>query len=105
MPQNRTLSPGARTSRRVLLRAASSWSRLGRPDEVAARFLVRLNPDQSFLGGFFDQIGEGLEPIVGLREAGLAALERLLDHGPPDLLAFAALGDERVQGLEKNVEG
>src|SRR4051812_10163065 len=103
MPQKRTLRPGATTSRRVLLRAASSSSRLGRPDEIAARFLVRLNLDQSFLGGFFDQVGEGLEAVVGLGEARLATLECLLDHRAPDLLALAALGDERVQGLEENV--
>src|SRR6185295_9487607 len=105
MPQNTTRRPGARRSRRRWPRAAARSAALGRPDEIAARLLVGLERDERPLFSFLEEIGEGLEPIVGLVEAGLAALERLLDHRTPDLLALAALGDQRLQRLEKEVEG
>src|SRR5436309_5276832 len=104
MPQTSTLSPGAITSRSCLPRAAARSEALGGLDEVAARFLVRLELDEAPLLRFLEEIGERLEPIVGLIESGLTALERLLDHRAPDLFARAALGDERVQRLEHQVE-
>src|SRR6185503_16748002 len=99
MPQNRTLSPGAITSRSFLLRAASSSAGLGRPEKVAARLFVGLEPDEAALFRVLEEVGEGLEAIVGLVETGLPALERLLDHRAPDLLAFAALRDQGIQRL------
>src|SRR2546423_8412930 len=104
MPQKSTLSPGATTSRSVFACAAARSAALGRADEVTAGLLVGLELDETAFLRLLEEIGEGLEPIVGLVEPGLAALERLLDHRAPDLLALAALGDERVQGLEKKIE-
>src|SRR5712691_3407184 len=103
MPQNSTFSRGVITSRSLLPRAAASATRLGGPDQVAARLLVGLELDEAALLRVLEEIGECLEAIVGLVESGLAALERLLDHRAPDFLAFAALRDERVQRLEKKV--
>src|SRR5678810_438918 len=102
MPQNSTFSPGAMTSRRVFARAACSCCGLGRrPDDVAARFLVWLELDEAALFRVLEEVRECLEAIVGLVEAGLPALEGLLDHRAPDLLPFAALGDQRIQRLEE----
>src|SRR5436305_1930041 len=104
MPQKRTARPGAMTSRSSLPRAAASSAGLGRPDEIAAGFLVGLELDEALLRRFLEKVGERLEPIVGLIESRLPALQRLLNHRAPDLLAFAALADERVQGLDDEVE-
>src|SRR5690242_12475877 len=112
MPQKSTFSPGRMTSRRRLPRAAASSAALGRRagalgrrDDVAARLLVRLEADEAFLLGIFQEVGERAEAVVRLVEAGHAALQRLLHHGAPDALALAALGDEGVQRLEQHVEG
>src|SRR5258706_4952542 len=107
MPTKSTRRPGAMTSGMPLPSAALSSAGVGlcRADEVAARFLIRLELHQSAALGFLEQVGEGAEAVVGLVEAGLAALERLLDHRAPDALALAALGDERVERFEQEVEG
>src|SRR3954468_8687038 len=105
MPQKSTLSRGAITSRRRLPRAACRSAGLGRPDEIAAGLLVGVELDQPFLLGFLEKIGECLEAIVGLVEAGLAPLESLLDHRAPDALARAALANQRVERLQHQVEG
>src|SRR6266850_3335346 len=105
MPQNSTLRRGAMTSRSFLPRAASSSAALGRANEIPAGLLVRFEFDEASFLRIFEEVGERLEPIVGLVESGFAALERLLDHRAPDLLAFAALGDERAEGLDDEIEG
>src|SRR5688572_31209215 len=106
MPTNSTRSPGAMTSRMPRSAAARSCALLGGgADKVAAGLLVWLKLDQVLALGLLEQVGKGAEAVVGLVEAGLAALERLLDHRAPDLLALAALGDERVQRLDHQVEG
>src|SRR6185436_18319719 len=105
MPQNRTFRRGARTSGMLLPRAAASSAALGRPDDVAARLFVRLKLDQAFLLGFLEQVGEGAEAVVGLVEARIPALQRLLHHRAPDLLVGAALGDQRLERAEHHVEG
>src|SRR3954470_8739498 len=105
MPQKSTFRRGATKSRSRLRRAAASSAALGRRDEVAARLLIRLEPDQAFLFRIFQQIRERAEAVVRLVEAGLPALEGLLHHRAPDALAFAALGDQRLQRLEQHVEG
>src|SRR5207253_10919399 len=107
MPTKSTRSLGASTSRMPLPAATASSAGVGLcgADEVAARFLIRLELDQAALLGFLEQIGEGAEAVVGLVEAGLSALERLLDHRAPDALALAALGDERVERLDDQIEG
>src|SRR3989337_714151 len=106
MPTKSTRRPGAMTSRMPPPAAARSCALLGGgADEVAAGLLVGLKRDQLLALGFLEEIGKGAEAVVGLVEAGLAALERLLDHRAPDLLALAALGDERVQRLDHQVEG
>src|SRR6185503_9010862 len=104
MPTKSTFRPGAMTSRSPLPSEASRSARLGLPDEVAARFFIRLETDQSFLFHVLEQVREGAIAVVGLVEARLSALQRLLDHRAPDLLARAALGRERLQRLDHEVE-
>src|ERR1700752_3808004 len=104
MPQNRTRRPGAITSGMLLPCAAASCALLGRPDDVAARFLVRVKLDQALLLRFLQEIGEGAKAVVGLVESRVAALERLLDHRAPDLLVGAALRDQRLERAEQQVE-
>src|SRR5262249_19717251 len=107
MPTKSTRRSGAMTSAIALPSAARSSARVGlcRPDEVAARLLVRVKLDQAFLARFLEQVGEAAEAVVGLVEAGVAALQRLLDHRAPDLLLRAALGLQRFQRAEHQVEG
>src|SRR5258708_12902915 len=83
MPQNSTSSPGAITSRRCFPRAAFRAAALGRAYEVAARLLVGLELDEPPFFRFLEEVGEGLEPIVGLVEPALPPLEPLLPHQPP----------------------
>src|SRR6185503_14497375 len=104
MPTNRTFSPGAMTSRMPLSLDPRSSARLGRPDDVAAGFLVRLELDEILLFRILEKVGERLVAIVGLVEARIAALQRLLHHRAPDFFLRAALGDERFQGAEHQVE-
>ena len=52
-----------------------------------------------------EEVGKRAEAIVGLIEAGVATLEGLLDHGAPHLLLGAALGDQRLERAEHQVEG
>src|SRR5687767_12932493 len=105
MPQNSTRSRGAITSRSRLFLADSRSALLGRPQDVAARLLVRLKLDQPLVARFLEQVGERAEAVVGLVEARVPALERLLHHRAPDLLARAALGHQRFQRAEHQVEG
>src|SRR5581483_2163539 len=105
MPQKSTFRPGAITSFSRRRAAAASSALLGRADDVAAGLLVRLEPDEPFLSGFLEEVRERLESVVRFVEAGMAALERLLDHRAPDALVRAALGAERLQGAEHEVEG
>src|SRR5678815_35714 len=111
MPTKSTRSPGAMTSRMPLFLQARSWDLLGRreetlsgSDDVAARFLVRVELDEAFLFCFFEKVGEGTEAIIRLVEPRVAALERLLDHRAPDLFLGAALGHERFQRSEHQIE-
>src|SRR5690242_4020175 len=106
MPQKSTFRSGATTSRSVFARAACNASGVGldRADDVAAGLLVRVEADEVFLFGILEQVGEGAEAVVRLVEARIAALERLLDHRAPDALVLAALGDERLQRLDQEVE-
>src|SRR5579859_3234008 len=104
MPQNSTLSLGAMTSRSFFPRAAASSSTLGGPDEIAAGLLVRLELDEALVLRFFEKVRERLEPVIRLVETRLPPLECLLHHRAPDFFPFAALGNERVQGLDDQVE-
>src|SRR6185436_1958428 len=111
MPTNSTRRPGAMTSRMLLFLEARSCALLGRreetlsgSDDVAARFLVRVELDEAFLFCFLEKVGEGTEAIVGLVETRVAALERLLDHRAPDLFLGAALGHQRLQRAEHQIE-
>src|SRR5688572_16991377 len=110
MPTNSTLSCGAMTSRMPLFaaRARSAESGLpllGRLDHVAAGFLVGFELDETLLFGFLEEIGEGTEAIVRLVEARVSALQRLLHHRAPDALVGVALGHERLERAEHQVEG
>src|SRR5438105_13049067 len=99
MPTKSTRSLGASTSRMPLPAATASSAGVGLcgADEVAARFLIRLELDQAALLGFLEEIGEGAEAVVGLVEAGLSALERLHDHRAPYALALASRAHESVK--------
>src|SRR5919201_547591 len=106
MPTKSTRSRGAMTSRMPLPAAAATSAEVGLrgADEVAARLLIRVELHQPFRGCLLQQIRERAEAVVRLVEAGLPALERLLDHRAPHALVLAALGDERVEGLEHELE-
>src|SRR5687768_3120819 len=104
MPQKRTLSPGPMTSRRPLPAAAARSALLGRANEVAARFFVRLKLDQAFLRGLFEQVREGAEAVIALVESRVAPLQRLLDHRTPDALVGVALGHQRFERAEHQIE-
>src|SRR5882724_6465037 len=60
--------------------------------DEAARFLVAFQRQQLALFRLFQQRAKGAEAVVGLVEAWLAALQRLLDHRAPDVVFRAALG-------------
>src|SRR3954469_11695674 len=105
MPTNSTLRPGPITSRSLLSRERSRAARSGRAEDVAARLLVRLKLDQPLFAGFLEQVRKRPIAVVRLVEAGIAALERLLDHRAPDLLVGAALGDQRLERAEEEVVG
>src|SRR5262249_51286123 len=51
----------------------------------------------------FQQLAKGAEAVGGLVEAGLAALQRLLDHRAPDFVFHAALGDQSFEGFYDHV--
>src|SRR5687767_8312106 len=109
MPQKRTFRPGAITSRRPLpaaraRSAESGLSLLGRLDHVAAGFLVGFELDEALLLGFLEEIGEGMEAIVRLVETRVPALECLLYHRAPDALVGVALGHQRFERAEHQVE-
>src|SRR5690348_2360410 len=100
MPTNSTRRSGATTSRMPLSAAAARSAAVGLnrgTDEVAARLFIRRELDQAFRFRLLEKIREGAKPIVGLVEAGLSALQRLLHHRAPDALVLAALGHQRVQ--------
>src|SRR5918992_1616512 len=105
MPQKSTLRPGAITSWRRFPRAAASAALSGRTQDVAARLLVRLKPDQPLLARLLQQVRECPVAVVGLVEARVAALEGLLHHRAPDLLVGAALGDQGFERAEQQVVG
>src|SRR3989337_1348739 len=105
MPQNSTLRPGPITSRRPLPAAARNASLLGGPDHVAAGLLVGLELDEALLLGFLEELGEPMESIVRLVEAGVAALERLLHHRAPDALVGITLGPQGLGRAQHQVEG
>src|SRR5688572_11804873 len=73
-------------------------------DDVAAGFRVEVEADQLAVAGFLEQLAECLEPVVALVEAGLAALDRLLDHRSPDLLLRIALGEQVLGGLHHELD-
>src|SRR5260221_12125219 len=104
MPTKRTRNPGAMTSRMPLFWAARSSARLGGLDDVAPGLLVGVERDEALFLGFLEEVGEGTETIVRLVESRVAALERLLDHRAPDLLLGAALGGQRFERAEHQVE-
>src|SRR4051812_17581739 len=107
MPTNSTRKSGPTTSRMPLPAAPATSAGVGLrgADEVAARFFIRLELHHAALFRLLEKIGKGAKAVIRLVEARLAALERLLDHRAPDALVLAALGDERVQRLEHQVEG
>src|SRR4029453_14319015 len=85
-------------------RSPPSIAVAGRPDEITSRFLVALELEASAPLGFLEHPVERAESIVGLVEAGLAALERLLDHRAPHFLLVAPLGNERLHRPDDQIE-
>src|SRR5688572_12536508 len=93
------------TSRRPLPAAARRASGLGRPDHVAAGFLVGFELDETLLLGFLEEVGEPMKAIVRLVEARIPALQRLLHHRAPDALVGVALRHQRLERAEHQVKG
>src|SRR4051812_35897165 len=104
MPQKRTSRPGAITSFSRLPAAEAQSSLLGRTEDVAARFFIRLQLDEASLFGLLEKIREGLEAVIGFVETRMAPLQCLLHHRAPDFLVRAPLGDERLQRSQHEVE-
>src|SRR5471032_1746449 len=74
-------------------------------EHVGAGFFIAAEFEQAARFRLFQQIAEGAEAIVGLAEVRLAALDRFLQHRGPDLAAVAALGDQRIEGADGDVDG
>src|SRR5687767_15127436 len=93
----------------VRRRAVGQRRRLGlvvrRADDVTAGLLVAFKLQQVPGARLLEQLVERAEAVVALVEAGIAALQRLLDHRAPDLLLVAALVDQGVDRLEHELEG
>ncbi|OPZ04622.1 MAG: hypothetical protein BWZ09_01666 [Alphaproteobacteria bacterium ADurb.BinA305] len=87
----------------LLAHAGCGQPRAGAGDEDA-RLLVAAEFQQAARLRFLEQVAEGAEAEVALVEIGLAALDRLLEHRGPDLAALAAFGEQRVEGLDGNVD-
>ena len=74
-------------------------------DYVAARLLVVSQCQQTAVAGVFEQFVEGPVTVIALGEPGAAPLEGLLDHRAPDLVVGAALGEQGLDGLDREVDG
>src|SRR5712692_3226068 len=85
-------------------RALAEQSVRGALDDVAARFFVALQLQHAARLRFIEKLGERRKAVIGLVEAGTAALERLLHHRAPDLLLGAAFGDERLDRLHHELQ-
>ncbi len=53
--------------------------------------------------GFFQQLAEGTEPIMGLAEPWFSAFEGLFHHGTPDPLFLAAFLQQGLVGADNQV--
>src|SRR5206468_1272913 len=73
-------------------------------DDVAAWFFIALELQHLARLGFVEQLRERRKAVIGLVEAWVAALERLLHHRAPDLLFGAALGNQRLDGLHHQIQ-
>src|SRR5690606_4491134 len=73
-------------------------------NDVAAGFLVELELEQPAGLGLLEQLAEGAEAVGRLGEAGPPALQRLLHHRAPHLGAVAALGIQRLDGLQHEAD-
>src|SRR3954467_530856 len=104
MPTNSTRRPGAMTSAMPLSLAARRSALLGRADDVPAGFLVGFELDEITLFRILEEVRESLVAVVGLVEAWVPALERLLDHRAPDLFLRAALRHEGFERADHEVD-
>src|SRR5215471_3349323 len=111
MPTNSTRNCGPMTSRMPLFFEARSSALLGRRAEplggrnnVAAGLFIRLELDEVSFFRILEKVGERLVAVVGLVEARIAALERLLHHRAPDLFLRAAFGEQRLERAEHEVD-
>src|SRR5262245_26971790 len=87
----------------ILLSGSSSAFRHA-PDDVAAGLLIGFEFDQLVFLRVLQQIAESAEAIVGFVEAGIAALECLLDHRAPDLFVLIALARQGLDRVEHEIE-
>ncbi|MDR8956056.1 hypothetical protein FEP76_04572 [Burkholderia multivorans] len=76
-------------------------SRLTRPRHERARLVVAADLEQPARLRFVEQVAERAEAVVRLVEIGLAALDRALQHGRPDLADVVALGRKRLERLDR----
>ena len=88
--------------------ARTPWRGAGRPWRCRGTHRCPTFPRGPHPGNhglrLFQQVAEGAEAVVGLVEIGLAPLERVLQHRGPDPVAVAALGHERVEGLDHQLD-
>ncbi len=71
---------------------------------IGAGFFVAAEFEQAARLRFFEQVAEGAEAVIGFREIGTAALERVFQQRGPDFAGVAALGRERIERLDHHVE-
>ncbi|CUJ14593.1 Uncharacterised protein [Achromobacter xylosoxidans] len=71
---------------------------------VGAGFFLAPDLQEAARLRFVQQVAEGAKAVVRLVEVRPAALERVLQGRGPDLAAVAALGHQRLEGLDHHVD-
>ena len=79
--------------------------RLGRRTEDKRSFVITSETQQAATGRIFKQVPESPEAVVVLVEAGIAALDDLLEDGCPDPVAVAPIGHEIDESGMDNLDG
>ena len=74
-------------------------------DDIAAGAFVPFQLQQTAALPVFQQLAEGPKAVIGFVEAGFAPFQGLFDHRTPDLVRFTALGDQRLDGCDDQVDG
>ena len=72
---------------------------------MRAGFFVALQREQVARGGVLQQAVEGAKAVIAFVEARATALQMSASPSIPDLLILAALGEERLNRGEDEIEG